>query len=131
MSDPTALDLRRIDRFLKQLDRTPFDTLRVFAVRSFAPVSLDAARRHAQAIADEAGRLDLRLEVAGAIDAFLGHALDSHAFDPTYRTEPLRPDDRARLRGTLVDASLALVTRDLIDDRTFDELAGPCAQLVS
>lgn len=129
--DPQAVNLRRIDRFLEQLERTPFDTLRVYAVQSFAPAALDAARRHAQAAADEAGRMDLRLEAAGAVDAFLRRALDSHAFDPTYRAEPLRPDDRARLRRTLVDASLALVSRDLIDDRVFDELAGPCAQLMS
>jgi hypothetical protein len=128
--DPNAATMQQVDQFLERLERTPFETVRTYAVRPLAPVALNEARRNAQVTADEAGRMDLRLEVAGAIDTFLSRAFDGRPFDPTYISEPLRPEDRARLLKTLVDASLAVVAQDLIDDRTFDQLVGPCGQLV-
>ena len=128
--DPNAATLQQINHFLEHLERTPFDALRMSAVRPFAPAALNDARRRAQLAADQAGRTELRLEVAGAIDAFLSRAFDGRPFDPTYSPEPMRPEDRARLLKTLADASLAVVAQDVIDDRTFDQLVGPCSQLV-
>lgn len=128
--DPNAATLQQVDHFLERLERTPFYTLRTYAVRPLAPATLNEARRRAQVIADQAGRMDLRLEVAGAMETFLSRAFDRHPFDPTYSPEPMRPEDRVRLLKTLVDASLAVVAQDVIDDRTFDQLVGPCSQLV-
>lgn len=128
--DPNAATLQQVDHFLERLERTPFDTLRTYAVRPLAPAALNKARRSAQVIADQAGRMDLRLGAASAVEDFLSRAFDRYPFDATYRTEPMRPEDRARLIRTLVDASLAVVAQDVIDDQTFDQLVGPCSQLV-
>lgn len=128
--DPNAATLQQVDRFLERLARSPFYTLRTYAVRPLAPAALNEARRRAQVTADDAGRMDLRLDVAGAIETFLSRAFDGRPFDPSYSPEPMRLEDRARLLKTLVDASLAVVAQDVIDDRTFDQLVGPCSQLV-
>jgi hypothetical protein len=123
---------RRIEDFLEMLERTPFDGLRLYAVRSLSPASLNEARHRAQTASDQAGRMDLRLDLAGAIADFLRRSIDNYAYDPTMIGTAwiLRPEDRERLRKTLVDASMAVVAQDLIDEATFDELVGPCARLV-
>ena len=129
-ADPNAATLQQVDHFLGRLERTPFYTLRTYAVRPLARAALNDVRRRAQIAADQAGRTDLRLELAGAVETFLSRAFDRRPFDPTYSPEPMRPEDRARLLQTLVDASLAVVAQDVIDDRAFDQLVGPCGQLV-
>jgi hypothetical protein len=128
--DPNAATLQQVDRFIERLERTQFDAIRMYAVRPHAPAARNDARRRAQIAADHAGRTDLRLEVAGAIETFLARAFDGRPLGGIESIEPMRPEDRARLRTTLVDASLAVVAQDVIDERTFNQLVGPCSQLV-
>ncbi len=74
-ADPNAATLQQVDHFLGRLERTPFYTLRTYAVRPLARAALNDVRRRAQIAADQAGRTDLRLELAGAVETFLSRAL--------------------------------------------------------
>jgi hypothetical protein len=137
--DPAATSpepVARLTAFLEALDRLDTDELRLLAVRPLDAEGHGAARTRARAAAARhLERAMLVDEATAAIRAWLERVFGTRSFDPTlvalaWRHEPLRLDDRDRLRETLDDAALAVVAADLIDEATCDELLGPCARLV-
>lgn len=125
----------RLADFLDRLERLSTDELRLLAVRPLDGAAHDAARDEAVAAAQYAKRADLVAKTAGAATDLLERAFGTRSYDPTlaglaWRHEPLRVEDRLRVRDTLADAALAVATEDLVSPATYAELVGPCTMLV-
>lgn len=125
----------RLAAFVDRLDRLPTDAVRLLAVRPLDPVGHEASRERAMGAARIGGRTALVDDATARIADWIARAFGTRSFDPemvalAWRHEPLRLEDRERLRETLADAALAIAVEDLVDDATHAELVGPCGRLV-
>jgi hypothetical protein len=121
----------QVQQFLSMLQRTPFDELRLFAVRPGDAVAHEDARARASVPPSVEGetacgrtsletwptaswlrRSRLRPTIIGL--AWRRAAYGSRAAPPRRSSTP----------------ALAVVTRDLVDEITFKQLVRPCAKLV-
>lgn len=135
--EPNELGVDRVDAsleaFFERIDRLPTDQLDMLAVRP-----LDAAaHRAAVGRAKEAVVRLHRAEVLSRADEAIEVDLPRRLSDSTFPSlgivgigARLSSLDRVRLTATLRDAALALIVRDSLDEATFAELIGPCADLV-
>ena len=132
---PGTAPMARIGLLLHALDRLPPDRVRLLAVTPLDASAHDIARATALADVSAAGRSAEVNEARAAIQDWVRRWLSDNAYDPTFvaiawRHEPLGPDDRLLLLETLDDAALGLISADLVDEATSDELIGPCAALL-
>lgn len=120
---------------LEAVERTSADRLRLLAVRPLDRAAHSDAREEAlDAVAARGRGPALEVSRAWIVD-FVDRSFGTRGFDPTFiglawRHEPLTAQDRARVAETLSDAAIAVLARDTIGDAAFDELIGPCADLL-
>lgn len=128
---PTPIEAR-LERYAARLERQPLDELIVLAARPLDPVAHDQALRTAERLATEQGR-------AGAVDSAIeamGQFVDRQFSDSARpwvapMSSPGTIADRARLVDSLRVAVTALITWDVLDSGSRDELLGPWVGFVA
>jgi hypothetical protein len=125
--------LGRVERFLEAVDRLPTDRLRMLAMPE-DPARVEAVERALQAAAT-AGRRETAADLRRTVDDGIARRFAEGGYDATmfglgWRSEPTGPSDRVRIAATVRDAALGVLVEDLIDRELFEELVGPCADLM-
>jgi hypothetical protein len=136
--EPNQLGRDRIEaslaRFFERVDRLPSDQLDMLAVRPLDAGAHRAAVSGASEAVTRLHREDVLARADEAIEVDLPRRLSGSTF-PSLGVvgigARLSSLDRVRLTATLRDAALAVIARDAVDEATFAELVGPCADLVS
>jgi hypothetical protein len=133
MDEPTAH--ARLSDFFERLERLPAAEARFLAVRPLDARAHEAARAAAEDAIERSDRSDLVGRAREGIVAWVRRSSSDLVLPTIYMgtgmgAQPGRPDDLVRLADTLSDASLAVIAEDLVDGATYDELVGPCTELV-
>jgi hypothetical protein len=122
----------RLDAFFERLDRMPTARLEMLAVRPLDEAGHHAATDRALDAVRRLGREELLRRGRETVEetAPRRYAADTLWVAGIPIGPAIRPVDLSRLVATLRDAVLALVAADGVDADTFDELVGPCVDLV-
>jgi len=123
-----------LDGFFERIDRLPTDALETLAVRPIDDrAHADAVERGLHAVA-RLHRTSMFDRAAAAIERQVPLRLSAGSYFSTGVAGVgghLSGADRVLLTRTLRDAALALIAREGLDAETYDELVGPCRDLVA
>ena len=126
----------RVGAFLETLERLAVDDLAVLALPEPDPDERTALLARADAVAEQAGRLDeVRAAPRRAREALV-QAFSFRAYDPTWfglnwGRSLGRADDRARLVAAVEDAAVAAVVADLMPEDDVATLREPFQRIAS
>jgi hypothetical protein len=138
VAEPNELRADRLeeelDRLFERVDRLPTDALETLAVRPIDEAAhADAVERGLDAVA-RLRRTSIFDRAAAAIEREVPLRLSAGSYFSTGVAGVgghLSGADRVLLTRTLRDAALAVIAREGLDAETYDELIGPCRDLVA